>query len=193
MGGAWPAEEVSFNFSDSKLEAFRPSDAWFVNYKRFKFLRQNLAVKFEGGRGLQISANLPSNLKTLFLHIKAVWLSTKFYVVAYVYVLGFWLGPFVYTYTTCIFQAKKLSFYTKREFRLTNYYCAIVYVYVRGFWLSPGIYTSTTCVLTLCEYTVYVLGFSENLVYTTYVYVSLRAVLGLSLGLKRAVSFVSYY
>ena len=37
----WPAEEVSFNFSEFKFEAFRPSDAWFANYKQIKFLRQN--------------------------------------------------------------------------------------------------------------------------------------------------------
>merc|ERR1712212_1119200 len=83
----WPIG-VSFNFSEFKFEAFRPSAAWFASYKQIKFLRQNLTDKFEGGRSLQNSANLPSNLICIFQSKKAVLLFGRFYVVIYVYILG---------------------------------------------------------------------------------------------------------
>ena len=47
VGGAWHAEEVSFKASDHKLASFRPPDAWFVNNKGFKFLKQICAAKFK--------------------------------------------------------------------------------------------------------------------------------------------------
>ena len=132
----WPAKEVSLKFSDPKFQADWPPDAWFASYSDLKFLRQNLAKNFEGGLGLQISFNLPSNFKPLlFLHIEAVWLSAKIYGTVNVYFLGFLVGHFWYTYTTGIFLLQKLSYYTKKEFRLTNYNCATVYVYVLGFLL----------------------------------------------------------
>ena len=112
-----------------------------------------MAVKFEGGRGLQNSANLPSNSTciSIFLHKKAVQLIGGFYVVVYVYVLGFRQSSFLYASTIYVFLPKKLSFNNKREFHLKTGLYVIVYVYILGFRLSSAIYTSTKCVLILKE------------------------------------------
>ena len=109
--------------------------------------------KFEGG---------------IFRSKKAVQLIGRFYVVIYVYILGFRRSSFLYASAIYVFLLQKLSFNTKREFRLTIGFYVIVYIYIVGFRLSSAGYKYTMYACLLLDYnTLCVVGLCVLFVYCT--------------------------
>merc|ERR1711951_233648 len=104
---------------------------------------------------------------------KAVLFIGRFYVVIYVYILGSRQSPNMYAFTTYLFLLQKLSFVTKKEFRLTIGFQVIVYLYTVSFRLNLAGYKYTMYMCLVLNYIYYigynfcVVGFCVLFVYYT--------------------------